>query len=63
LIHIGGLQVQDSWTEYAVEVNDGAVVECDDLAEVELICANDSSVKPLKRRCYLTEWEVLDNLE
>lgn len=57
MIVIGGLEVQDSWTEYAVEVEEGAIVECDDLAEVELICGNDSSVKGLQRRCYLTEWE------
>lgn len=56
MIVIGGLEVQDSWTEYAVEVEAGAIVECDDLSEAESI-ALAMGTKPIQRRCYLTEWE------
>jgi hypothetical protein len=58
VIEIGGLTVVDSWSEYAVDV-DGAIIECEDLAEVELICSNDTSVTPIKRKGYITEWEPL----
>lgn len=59
MIEIGGLQVVESYTSYLVEV-DGAVIECDDRSEVERICRNDSSVRPLKQRIYVMELEDLD---
>lgn len=55
MIEIGGLRVQESWTEYAVEVEPGLTVECDDLAEAQTIAANFGA-KVLRRRGFLTEW-------
>lgn len=60
MIEIGGLLVEESWVEYAVELDSsGAIVECDSRAEAEAWAASGDCTA-VQRRCYITGWDAID---
>ena len=56
MIEIGNLIVQESWTEYAVQLEPDFIVDCDNRAEAELIVSRNADARLVIRHGYLTEW-------
>lgn len=57
MIEIGSKRVQESWTQFGVQVEPGLIVDYDDLAEAELV-AHNFGAQVMERRGYLTEWSM-----
>ena len=57
MIEIGNMRVQESWTQYGVQIAPDVIVDYDDLAEAEQT-ARVFGVPVLNRHGYLTEWRV-----
>lgn len=56
MMEIGGLQITETWVEYAVEPFEGTLLDCDTLAEAQDI-AQKWGTPVLARHCYMTGWE------
>lgn len=57
MIEIGERRVQESWTQYGVQISPGIVVDYDDLNEAEQV-AKLFGTAVMQRHGYLTEWFV-----
>jgi hypothetical protein len=55
MIEINSMKVQESWTEYGVQVAPDLIIDYDDLAEAEIVAGNFGTAV-MHRRGYLTEW-------
>jgi hypothetical protein len=59
MIEILNRKIEETTTEYAVEIDKGKIsellVDCDTLEEAETFAKNFGT-KVLERRCYMTEW-------
>ena len=55
---IGNLNVIESWTEYAVDIGDGVIYECEDRAEAEsIVDASSDGARLMSCHYYRTEYE------
>lgn len=55
VIEINGSAVTETYEEFAVEIEDGAIIECDTRTEAETIAAQFGTAV-LWRRIYVTAW-------
>ena len=60
MMRIDDLTIEESWTEFAVEVDPilhpGLTVDCEDKNEAEFIIGTWVGAKLRQRRCFLSEW-------